>query len=55
MKEESGHYTYKAIDFNSPSETRGQNENGNVNNHGKRRLKISKPAGIQVSVCNVIK
>lgn len=55
MKEESGHYTCEAMDFNSPSETRGRNENGNINNHVKRRLKISKPAGVQVSVCNVIK
>lgn len=44
MKEGSGYYIYEAMDFHSPSETRGQNENGNANNHVKRRLKISKSA-----------
>lgn len=45
MKERSRYYMYEAMDFSTPSEATSENENGNVNNHVKRRVKVRKPAG----------
>lgn len=36
---------YEAMDFSTPSEATSENENGNVNNHVTRRVKVRKPAG----------